>query len=353
MTLKPPPRIHGLNFSADDIDVARKSNSILQLSILVDCECNFDCPYCFTRDIRKNGNAVESLTLSDYKSAFKEAKDLNARSVLWLGNGEPLLYDAFWELIDASNDLGLSMIFFTNGSLITAEIAKRLVQKDVSIFIKLNSFDACVQDEMVGIPGANSVMKEGLLNLMNAGFNSTSPSRLGIQSVIDKQNYTEILSIYKWARLNNVVPFIEMILPLKGVDSSYFVKYDISLVDTKSLFYQLLAIDETEFSFTWVPTPPYVGEQCNRFYYSLCIDSSGIVRPCGGSGLTLGNLNRESLSSILLTPLVNKIRTMKEYLEGKCHACIFSCCGCREEAYLTTGNFFGSYERCWHPQQII
>ncbi len=77
------------------------------------------------------------LSFKEYEKIFKQSKKCGARSILWLGYGEPLFFNRFWDFIDLINECGFILVFFTNGSRITKDIAKELHDMDFSIYIKL------------------------------------------------------------------------------------------------------------------------------------------------------------------------------------------------------------------------
>ncbi len=68
-------------------------------------------------------------------------------------------------------------------------------------------------------------MKHGLENLINADFNKSIPSSLGIQSVITIDDFREIPFIYRWAIEYNIVPLIELLLHLSLVSRKVISKF--------------------------------------------------------------------------------------------------------------------------------
>lgn len=345
MIYKTPPEIEGLNFSKEEKITARKNNQLLMLTLLTKMSCNFKCPYCFTTGFENR--IKKPLKLSDYDDIFQEAVNLGAKSVWWVGVGEPMLFKKKYELLKKIKNYGLKTLMFTNGSMITSTDAKKLFDLDVSIYIKLNSFNQQIQNELVGnINGASVKMKNGLNNLINAGY-SKGNEKLAIQSVITKKNIKDIPVLYRWARENNIVPFFEIIV-LNGPHLSAMAKdIDLNKKEMKTIFENLLEIDQNEYGYTWIPTPPYVGRQCDKYQYALTVDPEGNVLSCAATRDIIGNIKERTLGEIWCDSFMDKIRNIDTYIEGKCAECEIQCNGCRAEAYAKTGNLFAEYNRCW------
>ncbi len=79
---------------------------------------------------------------------------MGARIVSLSGSGEPLLYKDIVPLIDYARSLGMSVIMFTSGALVTEEIARFLWTNQVEVYFKLYSLDPEEFDAMVGIKNA-------------------------------------------------------------------------------------------------------------------------------------------------------------------------------------------------------
>jgi MoaA/NifB/PqqE/SkfB family radical SAM enzyme len=344
--LKPIPEIKGLDFTKKEKQAALKNNRMLLLNLLTEMACNYDCPYCFTRNT--TDKTRKPLSIKDYKNVFKEAKDLGTRSVWWIGAGEPLLYPKIWELLDLINDYELTPLLFTNGSLLTKNNCKQLMNKNVSLYVKYNSFDDKTQDFLVGnIKGASTSIKTGINNLIDIGYNKYNPSRLAIQSVITQRNIKYLPDLYRWARKNEIIPFFEIIVYTGFPVNEVTKALDIDARQMKAIFEKLLEVDQKEFGYTWMPTPPYVGRQCDKYYYSLTLNPYGDIMSCAAAMHKIGNVKEKALDIMWNDPFIKKLKNVKEKVKGKCKACKLDCSGCRAEVYAKTGNIYDEYERCW------
>lgn len=347
---KPPPVISASSFKEQEIEDARTNNSLLTISLLLSNNCNLNCLYCYRDAGKKERNIFQ---INDWANVIYQAKNLGARSVWIPGSGEPFLDKSFFyhnnfPLLELSKSLGLSVTFFTNGTFINKEIAKTLLEYDVSIVTKLNSFNKKTQDYLAGKIGAYEKIIKGLNNLIDIGFNKTSPTRLGIDTVVTDQNYDEMPSLFRFCRENNIIPYITA--NLHGGRACYNRELDVSKNKLKMLFHELLRTDQKEYGYTWLPSPPIVASHCKKLFYDLVVDYKGNVFVCPGLNISAGSLNCDTLENILKnSDLVNKIRGMPLSLEGKCKSCSHDDCdyGCRLEAY-SNGDLFGPDPTCWN-----
>lgn len=344
-----PPLIGGVNFTSDEINCAKHNHSLLTLSYLTSNKCNFKCKYCYTNA----GNAEDNeFTFDECKLVIDQARSLGANTIWIPGSGEPMLDNNFYidgefPLIDYANNKGMSVTFFTNGYYMTSDITQKLVQKNVSVITKINSFNRKIQDYLVGQNGAFERMQEGLHNLIGAGFNKTDTTRLGINTVITNQNHNEILDIFRYCRLNSIIPYISVML--HGGRAKEHSELDVPQDRIRNLFKKALEIDQSEFGFTWFPSPPYMADQCRKLFYDIVVTSTGEVRFCPGIDISFGNVRSKPLKEIMEeSELLHKIRNMKCHLMGKCGICDNAYCsyGCRLEAYAD-GNLFGEDKSCW------
>lgn len=343
---KEPPEILGMDFSKEEKAAAIEKERLLLLTVLTAMDCNFSCPYCFTKGWDPSKGIP--LDLSEWDNVFKEARALGAKSIWWVGVGEPLMLSSHIDFIHTIKQNGLVPLCFTNGSLLSERTAAEWFDLGASVYIKVNSFDPEIQDNLVGnINGASRKIQRGLRFLMEAGFNKTFPSRLALQSVLTRQNLKDIPNLYRWARRNNIIPFFEIIVHTNPIILESIVDIDLTKEEMKIIFEKLLEIDEKEFGYSWVPSPPYVGRQCDKYKYALTINPFGDILSCAASKVTLGNIRRKSLEELWEYPLLMDIRKIDLHIEGKCKTCRIECSGCRAEVFTKTGNIFGEFDRCW------
>jgi radical SAM protein with 4Fe4S-binding SPASM domain len=334
----------GVEFSPEEIREARLANRLLSMELELSRACNLRCIYCYAA----SGSPLPGeLSIDEIEDAVRQAAELGARKIIVLGGGEPLLYPDLFRVIGFVRELGMEADLFTNGVLMTDDIARRLYEAGVSISIKMNSRNPDVQDLLAARPGTFRAIERGFQALVDAGYPDEGHT-LGIETVICRQNYDELPDLWRWARRRNVVPYFE-IMTAQGRALEHDELY-VSQDEIRRLFETLSAIDEKEFDYRWVSHPPLAASQCARHEYSCTVTSTGDVHPCPGVSLAVGNIREMPLKKILATsPVIAELRNIRKLIRGKCSSCELGdrCYGCRGHAYQVTGDYLAPDPVCW------
>jgi radical SAM protein with 4Fe4S-binding SPASM domain len=335
-------------FTAAEIDAcAAKPGALLTMELELTRACNLLCKYCYASSGQPLSGELDYAELTD---VARQAKDIGARRIIIIGGGEPLLYPQLRGLIGHMHNLGLKMDIFTNGTILTREWADFLFMNHVSVNIKFNSAKPEVQDYLAGRRGTHTAIQQALDSLRQAGY-PDEDHRLGIETVMCRQNQEELPEIWRWARQHNYIPYVEMLTPQGRLQDHQDLA--ISPQEAFAVFEKIRRIDQAEFGHTWISMPPLVGENCRRHTYSCLVDSLGNVTPCPGVDIKAGNIRERSLKEILVTSEVFRdLRQIRGRIEGECRTCEHNsvCYGCRGAAYQQTGNYLASDPLCWHVQ---
>jgi MoaA/NifB/PqqE/SkfB family radical SAM enzyme len=336
--------IHALGFGNDEIEACLKRRGLLSVELEFTRKCNLRCIYCYSAA----GEAeAGEMSVPEMKSVISQANDLGAKKIILLGGGEPLVYEGLEEIVEYIADLGLQQVLFTNGTLMTKRTANFLKSCNVSVVIKNNSMKPGVQDELAGVKGAFERIRQGLENLMSAGYPDEG-TMLGVQTVICRQNICELPEMWAWARERGFVPYFE-IMTSQGRAKDH-PDLAVSLPEIKAVFEKLEEIDKTSFGVAWHSHPTIAAFSCKRHLYSCLVNSQGFVQPCTGVDMPVGNIREKPLAAILSeSPIIDDLRNIYERIEGECRLCDhrYECYGCRGNAYQTTGNYLASDPACW------
>ena len=94
-----------------------------------------------------------------------------ANPILVLSGGEPLYRSDIFQLARYATDKGLRVALATNGTLVTKDVARMIVDSGVKrVSISLDGADALTHDTFRGIPGAFDAAVYGLRNLKSLGM---------------------------------------------------------------------------------------------------------------------------------------------------------------------------------------
>lgn len=333
-----------LGFSDEEIVSASRNNQLLSMEIEFSSRCNLRCVYCYAGKNLFRENELEQEEIFD---AVSQAKALGARKIIYVGAGEPLLDVKLRDIVHYVRKLGMEHVLFTNGTLINAEIARFLFDNEVVPVIKYSSMKEKLFDQLTGCYGAYASMMRGFDYLRKAGY-PDKKHNLGIESIVTTYTVKEIPSIWRWARSNNILPYVECVTRKGSAIEHNDILPDKETI--RCLFENLAQIDKDEFGFTWDACPPIAGFFCKRHLYSCTLNSQGFIQPCVGIDIQLGNIRTEKLSSILQnSKVMQELSQIRDTIKGPCKTCDHheNCYGCRGNAYNMTGDYLASDPTCW------
>src|ERR1700757_1480439 len=124
--------------------------------------CNLRCIHC-----RATATELSSPTDLPTRAALDIIDQISAAAnpILVLSGGEPLYRSDIFQLARHATDKGLRVALATNGTWVTKDIARMIVDAGVRrVSISLDGADAATHDTFRGIPGAFDAAVHGLRN---------------------------------------------------------------------------------------------------------------------------------------------------------------------------------------------
>ncbi|MCX6821774.1 MAG: radical SAM protein [Candidatus Aenigmarchaeota archaeon] len=308
MEYKLPQELRGYEFSKKKIEDAKKDGKLLLLFLAYNENCNLECPFCFTEhgiksrtDLKKQITEPELLTPDELEGLITQGKKLGVESVCFYGEGEPLLNkNLFFRLVDRCNELGITPILFTNGTLVDKKIAKKLFENNISVVGKLYSLKPEINECLTGnkriykyVNYSSVKVPSHIKFLLEAGFTNTD--RFALDTVITSKNYYEIPSIWKWERNNGIIPYADFLyLPCRVTK-----ELDVSKEKREKLCRKIWRLDK-ELGYHYpLQIGPKLGNRHCDGRATLVIEAHGIAKLCPASYIFIGNVRSDSLKSIL------------------------------------------------------
>jgi radical SAM protein with 4Fe4S-binding SPASM domain len=154
--------------------------------------CNLRCVHC-----RATATELSSPTDLSTHVALEIIDQISAAAnpILVLSGGEPLYRSDIFQLARYATDKGLRVALATNGTLVTREVARMVVDSGVKrVSISLDGSDATTHDAFRGIPGAFDAAVHGLRNLKNVGMS------VQINMTIARHNAHQLPDVLQLAR---------------------------------------------------------------------------------------------------------------------------------------------------------
>jgi AdoMet-dependent heme synthase len=154
--------------------------------------CNLRCIHC-----RATATELSSPTDLPTRTALGIIDQISAAAnpILVLSGGEPLYRSDIFQLARYATDQGLRVALATNGTLVTKDVARMIVDSGVRrVSISLDGSDAVTHDSFRGIPGAFDAAVHGLRNLKALGMS------VQINMTIARHNAHQLPEVLQLAR---------------------------------------------------------------------------------------------------------------------------------------------------------
>jgi radical SAM protein with 4Fe4S-binding SPASM domain len=361
----------------EDLGAAKELRS---LWIEIPDYCHLLCDYCFASTKRGHPHhCTRGLGDEEYLRLLDDFRAAGGRYLGIPGNGEPFHprnRELVLRLLRHASDLNISTTVFTTGDAIFYAIdngdygaavsrdpdfslAQQLLDLGVILLVKFNSTRPEVQDSLVKQPGYTAARARAMKWLVEMGF--TAKRRLGIVTSILPENKDEIVTLYEYAKKNDLIFDCDTILP-RGRGRHWKQHHDtISQEEYHAIYQRLNRASGGHFA----PGGSYIGLACDRVKHHLYVDIKGDVYPCIGCvgqdrTLRLGNVRHSSLASLWNHRFRVQLRDrLAETVSGPCAWCenfektCWSCLGrllehCEiadEEATLMTRGCFNHRPR--------
>ena len=288
--------------------------------------CNERCPHCygsFSPD--KQDKVARPLDHTEWKNAIQSLAENGCRQIQFIG-GEPFRYRGeiktqdVLDLAEFAKEKDFSFIeIFTNGTLISAEIVKRIKDLEIAIALSIYSSNAAIHDSITQTPGSY----RKTVKAINMFIEACVPLRAAIIAM--KQNEHTIEQTLEMAQnLGLSVRTPDVVRP-----SGRAQETDITPSVKTLLKYGLI----TKPNFSTDPD----SFRRNQLYYTclagkIAITADGQIIPCIFSrDNTLGNLKDQKLADVLESPALKETWELTKDKVLVCKDCEYryACSDCR------------------------
>jgi 12,18-didecarboxysiroheme deacetylase len=186
-------------------------------------KCNLKCIHCYAHATEQA--LADELTTTEGKALIDDLAQFGAPVMLFSG-GEPLVRKDLPELAAYAVEKGMRAVISTNGTLISADVAKTLKSIGLSyVGVSLDGMQP-VNDRFRGVPGSFDKALAGIRNCQDAGI------KVGLRFTINCYNVDEIPAIFDLLEDMNIprICFYHLVYAGRG---SGMVKEDLSLDETR------------------------------------------------------------------------------------------------------------------------
>ena len=343
-------------------------------------KCNLKCVHCYAH---ATGEAVaDELSTAEGKALIDDLARFGAPVMLFSG-GEPLVRRDLPELAAYAVEKGMRAVISTNGTLITADVARTLKAIGLSyVGISLDGMQP-VNDRFRGVSGAFDKALAGIRNCQDAGI------KVGLRFTINRYNAGEIPAIFDLLEEMNIprVCFYHLVYAGRG---SEMVKEDLSPEETreavdmiidrtsalheKGLAKEVLTVDNhADGPYLYLrllkENPQRAAEVLELLKMNEGNNSGRGIGCVSWDGEvyadqfwrhhSFGNVRRRPFSQIWTQPedeLLAKLKNKKQYVTGRCATCAWlDVCGgnFRVRAEAVSGDVWAPDPACYLTDEEI
>jgi MoaA/NifB/PqqE/SkfB family radical SAM enzyme len=264
---------------------ATPGDGIFYLAMNMTSACNYRCPYCFV-GLANLKRSADEITLAQKKRVIQEGAACGARVLSMPGRGEPLMDEHFWELLSEANNLGLYVVVYTNGYALDAQKINRLKDANVSLYVKVDSFDRDVYETMVGRRGVFDQMRRNLDLIVDQFHRPVEEdgrlmSRFGINSVVSVQSASSIPILDAWCEERKV--FYTCRSPVKVGEAELTWDY---LVKNQVLELRAIGQKYATRNFTSATEQG----QCGIYRFGITVENNGEIYVCPDARTGFGRI---------------------------------------------------------------
>lgn len=159
--------------------------------------CFFRCPTC---DKWKLTDAPGELTTAEWCAALARLREWLGPYHVSLSGGEPLLRADVYDLIAFARARGISTNLMTNGWLVDADVARRLVAAGLdNLTFSLNALDPETHDRTRGMPGSHARLVAGIAHAQEARTAAGRPMTVCLNTIVAPATAEDLPALVRWA----------------------------------------------------------------------------------------------------------------------------------------------------------
>ncbi|HHU87130.1 MAG: putative heme d1 biosynthesis radical SAM protein NirJ2 [Pelotomaculaceae bacterium] len=312
--------------------------------------CNMMCKHCY-RDA--GVKAEQELSTEEGLKLIDQIAEVGFKIMIFSG-GEPLMRKDIYTLVNHAREKGLRPVFGTNGTLLTAEVAKRLKDAGAAAMgISLDSIDHMIHDMFRGVYGSWQKAVDGMRACREIGL------PFQIHTTVMDWNMAEVEDLTDFAVEEGAIAHHIFFLVPTG-RAVNIEKETLRAEQYEELLRRIMKKQsevKIELKPTCAPQFMRIASEMGletRFNkgclagLSYCIISPlGIVQPCAYLNIPAGNVREKPFGEIWREAEIFKVLRTEEY-KGACGSCRYKkiCGGCRARAYFYQGDYMGEEPWC-------
>lgn len=296
---------HKLIFHPETVAKWLKGENVypIELEVSLTNACNHRCIFCA---VDYTGYKPTMLSTDTLVSNLEELSGKGLKSIIYAGEGEPLLHKDAPDIINKTKSLGIDAAMSTNGVLLTSEVSKECLKSLTWIrFSTAGITDATYDKIQCGRPGDLQKVLANMEAAVRVKRDQELKTTLGVQLLLLPDNKDEIIQMGK--RLREIGVDYFTIKPFsQHPQSQHLLQVDYK--EMLELEPQIKELETEDFKI-YFRAHSMKKLECKRGYkhcwalpFMVYVDARGNLWPCivfmGKEELKYGNLNEESFVEI-------------------------------------------------------
>jgi AdoMet-dependent heme synthase len=325
----------------------------------VTTRCNLSCIHCYASSVEAT---QAELSTAEGKQLLEQIARLKEFRMIVITGGEPLLRNDIFELMEHAGKLGFHIIFSTNGTLLTPDMAKDLARLGVANFsISLDGYTQECHESIRRKPGCFQSAIDGIKAAAKTGV------CLQVNFTAMQQNLAELPGLIDLAEelKTDIIMVFQAIPPRKdrgalelGMEEQTQLMRTIATKQKKTRAL-IMPVCSPEY-WPWLVEHKRfnLGHVIQSKAFSGCVAGSGFcyirfdgqVWPCNFIPLSAGNVRQTNFPDIWNnSSLLQEFRGQPRRLKGACGECRHQkiCGGCRGRAFAHTTDPLAADPNCF------
>jgi MoaA/NifB/PqqE/SkfB family radical SAM enzyme len=258
--------------------------------------CNLECPYCYSSSSR---DSREHLSLGLLRRVLADGFDYGLRAVSWFG-GEPLLHPHLFEVLEFTKELGYDeSVLYTNGTLVTSDVARRLRGTVDVVAIHLDTLSPAAFQTIHSAKSASRATRlhaatvRAFDALLGAGYGGDD---IRLTLTLCRPTYRTLDGLLSWA-FEQMGLQTSVFIPLAPFGRGAMLGRDwhLTSAEIKNAYQMRAAAEERPYLLHLGPS-----EYCKQYQMTMCyVRSDGALLPYAGASRVCGSIANTSLAKLI------------------------------------------------------